>query len=711
MSSCDLSHLESLSQIAPHHLADYLCDPFLLSWGSYSIKDFSIGFEKIRSMLTDSPDLLNFLELHLISEFLLFRGKIPEWTALWIEKHIDLRDYFPGITLKAASSGTWTAVPLVLTSHGRCHIRYFVTGFIPGKNASNRLWPLWAGEVMDESTQAAVRSAAAAARGANALAPDEGFFCYPLVAPNRTVQISGTSLGLPIALGFKKLLTGEPAARRILATGRLDDTGRVQKVGHLKDKIAFARREGFDLFIYPEKNHRISAAEEMATLPVADLAEADMLAKFFMPGKANSLLILSEMLKDPRMFINNLEQTDPKWIAWANRQGRLEKVMGKICTSGRFFSDLVDTLDEGLERTPLEVMEMRTSLVTGKLLETAKVAAPFSAFRWCCLNLTLANRRGRVDQAEKWSGAADKLVAHAIQSGRLDAFIKFNNHCFVSRHIRYCFEPGLPDDIKKLVEFMEDSYKLQAGFESAANHTLGCFYGTIAQNYGFCGPEYLADTEKYCALARQAFGEKIVSDYKDDWLRQFNYLVYAYLDADQMDKAENSLFTYLGITDWNDLKPLLPDLSPWQHAVCARFFADTGKRSYTEDYLHLATGLKCDMKPQKHPWQLWLFNMGRIARSLDDAETAAELFSQSLDVCLSEANGPAVHVMALLPLSGLRGLGCLKNIDAVGSEKTVRKAAAKLNPNYFSTLDEKNFPSILKTVRQRPALLFPFSYH
>ena len=209
----------------------------------------------------------------------------------------------------------------------------------------------------------------------------------------------------------------------------------------------------------------------------------------------------------------------------------------------------------------------------------------------------------------------------------------------------------------------------------------------------------------------QAFGDGALPEFREDCLRQLNYLVYAALDARQFKMAEEALFRYLGIEEWREMWPILPRFSPWRHALLARFFADTEDMDNGVKYLSWALTESKGLIKHEHPWQLWLFNLGRIAQNLGEEETATELYADSLDLSLSEKYGPTVHMMALLSLSGLWRLGAVAKTDIKKQEKEVREAAGILNPVHFSMLfDERDFEKVLEAVRDKPEMLFPFAY-
>ncbi len=240
---------------------------------------------------------------------------------------------------------------------------------------------------------------------------------------------------------------------------------------------------------------------------------------------------------------------------------------------------------------------------------------------------------------------------------------------------------------------------------------LGKMYGTIAQNYGFCGPGYLEKTEEFVIKAQDAFGGGKEPGLKEDWLREFNYLVYAYLDAGEFSKAEEALRKYLEIDSTNEVLNI-----PWdrwnrfQHAALARFVAETGKGNLNEYFLRM---YRAGSKPGRdHPWQLWFFNAGRAIGGSVSRELVRELWRKSLDVAF-RLRGPG-RAMALLPLAwlyaeGLEDEGFLKRktedvLEAIKSTKHI-------NRNHFEKLLTcRSFREVLEEVKKSSSVLFPFSY-
>ncbi len=508
------------------------------------------------------------------------------------------------------------------------------------------------------------------------------------------------------------LLTGEPISGELAATGSVREDGSVPEVGHLSEKIKHARDMGFRIFLFPADNHGVSKTRDMEFLPIGNLRQAWMFAKLYAPGRAAELLLMESMLKDPAVFINNCHTVSLKWLVWARKNGMSQGVGESISKSPDLFGMFVEKLGICLDNGDFARGEALAKLVDLSSVGRFMDAAPLALFKWFTLNLSMANHRGNVSGAELWQEKADAMVKNA-SVGDAESFAAFCNHRFIClHHNRYDFSPELPRFLKRILSALEDQYGSQCELlQNATHETLGALYGSIAQNYGFCGPEYLPETRTYCHLSRKVYGDGNALQLKTHRLRPLNYLVYACLDAGFPDEAEATLLAYLEMDDWQTLQHRITGFSEWHHAALARFFAAAGKRKEMAEYLEWALGKKGGLIEWKHPWQLWLNNMGRISHRLGDTKNAGVFFKESLEMCFSDAMGPTVRVMGLLPLSGLRRISAVKGLEVDAVEKHIRTSAKNLNPNHFrSLLEEADLTVILDNLWTRPELLFPFTY-
>jgi len=162
-------------------------------------------------------------------------------------------------------------------------------------------------------------------------------------------------------------------------------------------------------------------------------------------------------------------------------------------------------------------------------------------------------------------------------------------------------------------------------------------------------------TEKSPTSTAHGGGE--VVEYRDDWRRQFNYLLYGLLDPAETGKsgeatraaaADEALERYLDCNRRTLTEASLDRLGSFQHAALARFLADRGEPLGA--YVRWAERHLSD-RPRRHPWQLWLYNVGRLLPAMEDQRQAWRL---SLDQCRT---APAtIRAMSLLPLAALRAL-------------------------------------------------------
>jgi len=712
MNNTDIFHLKFLSKIdwGGTHLKEFLYDPRVTLWHSSPVDTFSEIFDVIKANFGSNSQLMRFLELHLLTEALLQKENTPGWFIPWVSENINIGAYVAPIKWHTCLQGKWQAAPVIFV-HERAYLRHFIIGLVSTTDDAP-LWPEWAAQLMDESAKRRITSALKACNGIHPLDTTQRFFCYPMTIPNQTIQFTQTSLGLPLALGFSGLVRGETISEEIVATGSVGEDGSVEKITHLSQKARFAREKEFKLLFYPAQNHAPKVSQGIEALPVSNLQEAWMFATLCAPGRTKELLLLSNMLKDARSFVNNCASLPREWLVWARQNGRTDPVMDMLLKSPNLFDSFIEKLGNSLEKGELAHGEALAELMDPESVKELKGSAPLSVFKWFSLNLSMANHRGDVSAAQTWESKAAGMASQASVSDA-EAFADFYNHRFIGLyHNRYHFAPKLPDFIKRILDSLEGQYRAQCELvDRAANKALGSLYGSIAQNYGFCGPRYIEGTRRYSALSRKAFGGGREPTFESDCLRQLNYLAYAELDARAWGAAEKTLLEYLGINTWPELLPKLAELSEWHHALLARFFADGEDREERKEYSDWALKNKNRILHRKHPWQLWLNNMGRVARSSGDTRNAMEWYNDSLALCLSGELGPTVQVMALLPLSGIWRCEGLAAVDMASAEKKVRSSAESLNPDHFRILlDEPDFTKTLETICIQLEVLFPFTY-
>ena len=712
MVNADFEHLLFLAKTewGLSHLKEFLFKPNLGLWRSSSPERCSEFYGALKRRFGNDEQLINLLDLHLFTEALLYKDRAAKWFVPWVCEHIHTDSFLPEIPRSAFLRGNWHAVPVFLVHKQAC-LRYFILGMLSVSHET-ALWPEWAEPLMDESTQRGILRAEKACRDLYPACGNRRLICYPLTIANQIIQFQQASLGLPIALGFMALLTGEPISGALAATGSVREDGFVEAVGALDEKISYARNMGFRVFLFPADNHGPLETGPMTSVPVGNFQQACMFVKLYTPGRARELLLMDGMLKDPIVFINNCQPVPLNWLEWARKNGMSCEMGEAISKSPALFDAFVEKLGVCLDKGDLERGEALAKWVDTSSVSRLMDAVAPAMFKWLTLNLSMANHRGNIPAADMWQKKADVMVKNASVRDT-EAFAAFFNHRFISlHHNRYDFRPELPRFLKRILSSLEGQFGSQCDLvQNATNEMLGALYGSIAQNYGFCGPEYLDETRTYCQRSRDVSGGGDDPQLKDYRLRPLNYLVYACLDAEHLSEAEATLLTYLQVDDWQSLQGNMAGFSQWHHAALARFFAAGKERKEMVLYAKWAFENKSRLIERKHPWQLWLNNMGRISHILGDKKNARRFFEDSLELCLSGTMGSTVQVMGLLPLSGLRRMSVVESLDLRSLEMRIRSLAKNLNPDHFRLfLEESNLTRTLDILWARPEVLFPFTY-
>jgi hypothetical protein len=707
--------LAHLSFLADHEewraLAELLCEPIEFRPCRLSPVDTPIEalLERIDGRLASSADLRNLFHIALLSAHLLFPGECPTAVASFLAEKGIPGTWLPGVDTAGLSAGRWSSGAVTVALGQEALTRYFVAGL--DSTSGGSVWlPLWAEPLLDDSAKKAVFDAAQAAARVSSFRHAAGFCCFPLCIPNRTVQIRGRSLGLPLGLVFARILAGGVPARNLAATGDLALDGSVRRVGGIEAKAAClaVNPRRFRALIFPAENEGPLFCEGLDLLPAASLEEAIMLAGLYSPGKTDILLQLPPMLRNPERFVAGCRTLDPAWIRWAGARGKLDGVAQQIAASPDLFKSLLFRLKEALASRELELSLAIAGIVDAEHYRTAAEIAPRTAFDWCTQNIALANHIGDIAGAAVWignGGALQKQIAAVDPEAVADHF----NHCLVSDHNRYRFVAELPSGLKAPISFLENQLEGKKLAGSRVDITLGRLYGTLGQHFAFCGPRHLETAIDYFARARSALGQGTVADLKVEWIRQLYYEAFAYLDAGRLDEARQRICNYLEISEFSDVRPAALGIDlPWSHNLLARFLADTLEAGLCRKYLSWAEEINFAPPRPEHPWQLWAYNVGRIAASLGDVEAAAASFKASLE--LSSNSKPTIRVMALLGLSGLARIKALPD-KLSEMESAVREAAAELNPGHFADLFKTPFARLLDRLWHEPGRLFPFTYH
>lgn len=692
------------------HARSHLRNIFLLNgacnlWGDLDPTRFGEAFAAVFHALGETPDRTLLVD-HLITDVLLRAEDCPAWQRDWVRPFYHARGLCGELSWEEAAKGCWTAVP-TLVMGARPFLRYWTVGWAPA--AETDFLPAWVSTMLDAEAEAAVIQAAETARAALPQPHGGCLTAYPLAAAADGVQFTGGSLGLPLALGFHALLQRRRWPGHGVATGAIDSEGAVLPVQALGEKAALAEQKGFTLLLYPEGNHFTCSATAVEAVPVQNLTEAAVMAACRTPHERREWAEFVAALNSPERLPAFLAAADTAWLGrcLADR-GCLTRIRRSIVQPDGLVL-WVGTLESALSKNDLERAELLVQLMDDAAFEAAAAEKPSLALRWCCAALSVNNHRGRVAEAAAWANRGERFLPD-VRRIKADLCSEFFNRRLVLHHNQYRFDPRIPDEILPVLNALEERYALSCRQGCTVDETLGAFYGSIAQNFGFCGPAHLDQTTAYAEKAVTAFGGGTALEIKDQALRQYSYLTYAYLDAKRWAEARKSLMVYLSLPHWEALPEHLPRLKTgYPQAALVRFLADCGTADEAEAYLQWAEE-RFGHLPSGHPWQLWLYNMGRLCRNADRTADAADYFQRSLAACLSPSMGPTVRMMALLPAAELNRLKELSGEAAALILDRVRRSAQTLNPVHFKRLKNASADEILAEVWRTPEAYFPFSY-
>jgi len=705
LSNDNLSYPGFLIEHDPELFKEILLqDKLLPSLDKINLSKFKKEYHTIIHHDRMDSRLKNLFKLYLAAKFITARKPPLKAAQHFFQKEIDFKQCF-GFDPGSFQDNRWCMVPVLFTGNARAYIRFFVLGLLDTCPPQGIL-PPWGETMLDSKTITAISTAAVAAEKFAGNPDRKFFFCFPLAMPGKTIQFKGTSLALPLALGFIQILKQEITQKKLIATGSMDLHGNLLEIGHLKTKIEQSRKE-YHGVIYPRQNILIHPLDSQVMLPVSNLRQAWMFFSLYSENNSDRLPLLSGIFENPLFFVKNICHLPSAWIEWMHKNHSFGQIISRITADPELFYILLRNLKNLVQTFDLNHAGVIAGLISDSRIDKLAQATPLTALKWSALNLALANHKGDVRRSSRWEQKGCELVS-TVRKIDIAPVAEFFNHAFVARHNQYIFEPVLPENLAPVLKYLETQYRLKCSFGCRTDLLLGQIYGTIMQNYAFCGPQHINRVEKFSQLARQALGQDHVLEFKKDWIRQYSYLTFARLDANDMTGAEKNLIQYFEKDSLKDILSGTSKLSPWHYAVLARFFSQTPSHPAIRDFYHLLHTRFQTCHQKNHPWQLIAYNLGLIAHGLGKTGQAVSLLEKSIAICFSAQQTPTICIMALLPASMLISHG-YKNNPAPW-EKKIQTAAKYLDKNHFYFLTENSFENALKAVRNNPGSIFPFSY-
>ena len=634
---------------------------------------------------------------------------LQAWTS---PKSIGLPLSWPGFTRT-----TWQRIPLLLADEGTGRAELFWALAGNTQEHTKHILPVWAKDCMEVDALTAVDYAA----GLEEPSAGTSLIFWPIIDFTRPeILIRGSSLGLPALLGFYAVKQNIPVPN-VAATGSLTPDGNLLPVSHLEAKAKAAQASGIHGVIFPCTGPRASlatAVPDLELLPVSDLPTARTLWQLYAPGQGAALIQSMQAVGSPCQTISSLLSLPEHAVKFLDQEYGLVRRSMRLVFSTQDISGLCRILDliwpqDNEQSCTQALLQPVLDSVQAKDMDILYSQSPELCLRLCRMQLMRCRHQGRLTAWETWK---TWLEGHDLEEeiacsdqGETKLIMLLAERIVQDQHNSFCFDPHILDTLGPWVQ--EALCAEQERFErrlqraqSPVHRALGCFYGTMAQHFGFCGPKYLDLCRDYVHLAQNAFGQGERADFRQDWRREFSYLVYAFLDAGDIAQAQEALLAYLECLKLADFQPKADN--PFQHAAYVRFLADSGQnlpQIYAQYWVP-----RLGQVPAVHPWQLWAVNFGRL---MPDRMNQKACWEKAVNICTA-IPGETTRAMLLLSLS-------LLSDHELAERKWLKEKTqaamdiirTSLHTEHFAPLlQTTNWEHVLSRVRTHQSILFPFSY-
>ncbi len=594
-------------------------------------------------------------------------------------------------------------MPVLTCQKATSSITWFMLGQIPGFTDITLT-----GLPLPEATSRAAINTALTAMHRRPSQTGTGFLAWSLQNQDEP-PITGGSLGLPFALGLLLLQDGLPWPDKVYASGGIADDGRILSVGQETEKYLHVHQQ-MRALILPETG-LAEASMEPRVIRCGSLEQA-----YFMLNCVHRSLDVDRIqqyracLNDPQLFLTQFATLPVALLSFADGRRLMARIKADRQPLIQPLSRCLARCSNDTERAGL-LADLFTPEDIRRIVDEENQGEEFAAHQWCVSKIAYNNRSGAVADNDDWLNLAEDLRVRVTD----DEIANFFNHSFVAtRFNRYDFRPEPPEEFAQFLTLEEKLYQIKP----ADSRPLGAMYGTLAQNYGFCGSQWRQELERYAKKAEIAFGRK----FHRERLRIMAYRIYGLIDAGLYDEAAFLLNDYIGSPLSNGPEQWVATIcrlnrqpsehTPFQTAITCRLLADLAICQHTVLPGQLLMRLlDCLPVMLSHPWQLTTYNLGRLFLATGLRPQAENLLRRSLAACLQ--GGETMRTMALLPLAAMNSHGmAYPEHESVCTEILVAiKASPHLNQNHFQPLVEALSPvQALQEVALHYQRYFPFSY-
>lgn len=614
-----------------------------------------------------------------------------------------LADTFPDYPMDSLLQANWCCVPILTCQQTSGSVVWLLLGRLPGT----------ATVTFHGHPQPAISSSEAASAARSAVqrfvhAAQYEFLGLFLQHPDDP-PITGGSLGLPLALGMLLLDRHKQWPPGVFASGGITADGSIQPVTGEECKYEAVVTD-LNLLLYPETGLPAAFPEDTRVVRCRTLADAilalDLLAVDTDPQQ---IAHYRTCLSRPELFLKEFATLPITLLALPEGRRLLTRIQNK---RKHLFPELTSCLN-ACQNAPERAKTIARLLSPDDvaLLSQQGDDAAVTALDWCIACIAITNRRGLVTESTGWINLARNIGRQLSTKKKAD----YTNHLFVTTRFNcYWFAPDPPAEFSRYLQTEEQIYQL----DQCDNRRLGAMYGTLAQNYGFCGPQYREEFIDCISKTEQTFGRS----YHHQKMRLFAYQIYSLLDCSQLQEATTLLHHYLQLPEkstpgqWIDRAVTLNN-TPTEHtafqiAVVCRLLVELAN---TDQLLiqpsrvdQLAALLPAHLI---HPWQLIAYNLGRLALITKQQQRATFLFQRSVMACTT-AKGTMLP-MALLPLAQLSTMNNCKEqalSTCINVLQDIRNNE-HFHAQHFAPLITATSPAqALKKVLAEPGRFFPFSY-
>jgi len=538
--------------------------------------------------------------------------------------------------------------------------------------------------------------------------PEHGF-CYWFLQQDGAPPVSGGSLALPVALAALLLKEKKEWPGGLYATGTLAEWGVIGPVGHVREKYRAAGQD-CRLFLLPVEG-RLHADRPSAWFACQGLDDAWFAVRLHAGGVgAGSIALCRAACCSVRELMAGFHRLPLAFLRSAACADLLRQAGEDIPGSLPLLADTLWRCSSDMLRGPILADLLSPDDI--RVLPAGHADPPpdpvYAAFRWCLARISLANHQGDVRASTTWADVADQLRPR-VDPEEIGHLVTRN--MVTGRFNRYEFRPDPPEEFREALRVEEKRWQI----DRRANPLLGAMYGTLAQNYGFCGPACLGRLFDAAKRAEDAFGRK----HWQEGRRMYNYRIYGLLDAGKPEEAARLLPAYLGVAQGSGpgcwfatacrlLRETDNDVI-FRATLVLRLLADagwqTGKGSRLREIIDTI------VRAEAHPWQLIALNLGRILAAGGQLQAAERLFRQAVAIC--EKGGATMRPMALLPLAELHAAGSAGEADfrKAGEIRAWLWRTDDLHRPHFQTiLGLTDGGDLLRSVHCQRGRLFPFSY-